>query len=203
MSPPAFRATFPGVAYQVGNVRILVAVYPASKPNWHIVVRWYQRLQRRLKLVSCIWRGGLFIVNWFPVLVGGDHFKTYIIEKGKEVQVPNYATVLAWTAVDHEIWFVDLIVLAGPRNLDRCRSCLCVIHHNHRTRVRTFYSPGRPDLLLTYIHLAGTMLRTSRRLKRHLKRELEMMSSKSTKFLGRKCPMTTRKRVSSTSTMFK
>jgi SHS family lactate transporter-like MFS transporter len=28
MSPPGFRATFPGVAYQIGNVRYFVSLFP-------------------------------------------------------------------------------------------------------------------------------------------------------------------------------
>jgi len=32
---------------------------------------------------------------WFPVLVGGEHLKTYILEKGNLVQVPDYAKVRA------------------------------------------------------------------------------------------------------------
>jgi MFS transporter, SHS family, lactate transporter len=30
MSPPGFRATFPGVAYQLGNVRYFCSVFTAS-----------------------------------------------------------------------------------------------------------------------------------------------------------------------------
>jgi hypothetical protein len=36
MSPPAFRATFPGVAYQLGNVRYLGA-FRASKSKLIVI----------------------------------------------------------------------------------------------------------------------------------------------------------------------
>jgi len=77
MSPPAFRATFPGVAYQLGNM--------VSSASAQIET------------------------------VGGDHFKTYIIEKGKEVQVPDYATVQG-ILIGVVAAFVLFITIIGPEN---------------------------------------------------------------------------------------
>jgi len=77
MSPPAFRATFPGVAYQLGNM--------ISSASAQIEA------------------------------IGGDSLKTYIIEKGKQVEVPDYAKVQG-ILIGSVAAFVLFITIIGPEN---------------------------------------------------------------------------------------
>jgi len=78
MSPPAFRATFPGVAYQVGNMVSSASAQIES--------------------------------------TGGDHLRTTIIEKGKPVNVPDYAKVQG-ILIGVVAAFVFVVTLVGPENL--------------------------------------------------------------------------------------
>jgi len=50
MSPPAFRATFPGVAYQLGNVSYADPLLWV-KFSYVIITRWSRQLRHKLKLV--------------------------------------------------------------------------------------------------------------------------------------------------------
>jgi len=73
MSPPAFRATFPGLVYQLGNmVSSASSQIEASK---HLTVIHMMTLPHSVHLV----------------IAGGDHLKTVV--KGKVV--PDYAKVQA------------------------------------------------------------------------------------------------------------
>ncbi|KAH9476232.1 Carboxylic acid transporter protein-like protein [Psilocybe cubensis] len=78
MSPPAFRATFPGLAYQLGNM--------ASSASAQIEA------------------------------TGGEHLRTTIVQKGKSVNVPDYASVQG-IFIGAVAAFVILMILIGPEHL--------------------------------------------------------------------------------------
>lgn len=91
MSPPAFRATFPGVAYQVGNVRFF-SLHAGPIAYIHAFDRWSRLRLHRSKLVSVT---SLYasIELLTRRLAGGNNFKTTIIKNGVPTVVADYATV--------------------------------------------------------------------------------------------------------------
>lgn len=95
LSPPAFRATFPGVAYQLGNVRSrAVLLARRFSPRFH---RWSPPRPLRSKPVgpfrsSSHWS---MMLTWLSA--GGDHLRTTV----GGVDVPDFA----------KVWSLDLFPL--------------------------------------------------------------------------------------------
>ncbi|KAI9456312.1 carboxylic acid transporter protein [Boletus coccyginus] len=95
MSPPAFRATFPGVAYQLGNM-----ISAASA-----------ELEASAYLSS---RSFLFCLAGV-LIVGGKNFQTYEVVRGVRTVVPGYAMVQG-IFIGVVAAFVILITIVGPEN---------------------------------------------------------------------------------------
>jgi len=70
MSPPAFRATFPGVAYQVGNVGSVFLSFG--------LILFLQMVSSASAQIEA---------------TGGEQLRTTITVNGEEKNVPDYATV--------------------------------------------------------------------------------------------------------------
>ena len=87
MSPPAFRATFPGVAYQLGNVRSSLAFtlcFTASTTySYSLILQMVSSASAQIEAT------------------GGDHQRTTlknpdgtpVIKDGQPVDIPDYAKV--------------------------------------------------------------------------------------------------------------
>ena len=127
MSPPAFHATFPGVAYQLGNVNLLPLIVSQPYIWWHPPLR-HKFKPVRLRLSSYIPSS----LNILKSLVGGQNLKTTIIKNGTPTVIPDYAKV--HTVIQKPPSPIEIPVL-GARYLHWCRRCVRRPHHHRRTWV--------------------------------------------------------------------
>ena len=100
MSPTAYRATFPGVMYQLGNVRH--CFYTGWARVAYVVVQMVSSAASQIEastLCSVLNAITIQTDECFPfflsfcISAGGDHLKTTVVKNGKVTVVPDYATV--------------------------------------------------------------------------------------------------------------
>lgn len=115
MSPPAFRATFPGVSYQLGNVRYDHLFRLCFTHPYIHALRWFLPHQLRSKLVRSTFfshvQGGTWTLTCGTA--AGNHIQTTIIVDGVPKRVADYATVQG-ILIGVVAAYVVVVTILGP-----------------------------------------------------------------------------------------